>query len=262
MRRYLQLLHVCYRAALLTEMEYRIHFFSSVAYSLMWTVWVVGGISVFFYHRSTIGGWTYDETLIIMGLFIIFNGFIDAVLRPNIVRLTDYVQKGTLDFILLKPANSQFLATITAVSVFKAIDLFMGAGLIVLGLYRTHYLPAPRDLLLFAIMMPAGAIIAYSMWLYLATLAFWFVKVDNFTELFYAFYEVGRFPVTIYKGWIRGLLTFIVPVAFLTTFPAATLLGRLSGLYAAGSLIMSLILLFGASAFWRYAIRFYSSASS
>ena len=262
MKRYISLLGVYYRSALFAEMEYRANFISSLVYSVLWTFWIAGGVSIFYYHRPSLGGWTFDEILIVMGLFVIFNGIIDAVLRPNILRLTEHIQKGTLDFVLVKPANSQFLATITAISVFKSIDVIIGIGLIVYGLFRIGHFPSVSEFLLFSLMMPSGLMIIYSMWLFLATLAFWFVKIENFTELFYTFYETGRFPITVYRGWIRALLTFIVPVAFLTTFPAATLMGRLSPWYAIGSLGMAVILFVAASRFWRYAIRFYSSASS
>lgn len=243
-------------------MEYRANFFSSLVYSLLWSVWITAGITIFFYHRSSLGGWTYDEILPVMGLFVIFNGVLDALLRPNIIRLTEYIQKGTLDFVLIKPANSQFLATVTAISVFKIIDLIIGFGLIVYGLYRIGHWPTLAEVVLFGMMLPAGLVIVYSLWLLLATLAFWFVRVDNFTELFYTFYEAGRFPITVYRGWVRVVLTFVVPVAFLTTFPAATLMGRLSPRYALASVMMAAILLWIATRFWSYAVRFYTSASS
>ncbi len=262
MKRYLQLIVIYYRSALLAEMEYRTNFISSLVYSILWAFWIAGGVSIFFYHRTSLGGWTYNEILIVMGLFMIFNGVIDTVLRPNINRLTEYIQKGTLDFVLIKPANSQFLATVTSISVFKCFDVAIGFGLIGYGLYRLHHWPTLVECLLFSIMMPSGLILVYSLWLFLATLAFWFVKIENFTELFYTFYEAGRFPITVYKGWIRAVLTFVVPVAFLTTFPAAALMGRLSPWYAAASSGIALVLFFASSRFWRYAIRFYSSASS
>jgi len=261
-KRYLTLIGIYYRSALLAEMEYRANFLSSLVYSILWAFWTTAGVTIFYYHRPSLGGWTYDEILVVIGLFIIFNGVIDAVLRPNILRLTEHVQKGTLDFVLIKPANSQFLATITAISVYKCLDLILGFALLGYGLFRVGHWPSLSEWLLFAVMMPAGLVIVYSMWLFLATLAFWFVKIDNFTELFYTFYEAGRFPITVYRGWIRGILTFVVPVAFLTTFPAATLMGRLSFRYAIESLLMALIFFYGSSRFWRYAIRFYSSASS
>src|ERR1051326_5459963 len=248
MRRYLKLIAMYYRTALLAEMEYRANFVSSLLYSLLWAFWIGGGISIFYYHRSTLGGWTYDEILMVMGLFIIFNGVMDALLRPNILQLTEYIQKGTLDFVLIKPANSQFLATITAISVFKCVDLLIGFGLIVLSLFRIHHWPNLYDLALFGTMLASGLVIVYSLWLFLTTLVFWFVKIENFTELFYTFYEAGRFPITVYRNWIRALLTFVVPVAFLTTFPAATLMERLSPYYALGALAMAGILIYLSSA--------------
>ena len=125
-----------------------------------------------------------------------------------------------------------------------------------MGLYRVGRYPTALELLLFATMLAAGVVIVYSLWLMLVTLAFWFVKVDNFTEVFYTFYETGRFPISVYRGWIRLLLTFVVPIAFLTTFPAAMLLGRLAPAYAAVSVAMALGLFVGATRFWNFAIRF------
>src|SRR5262245_41439470 len=187
MKRYLRLLTIYYRSALFAEMEYRTNFIASFVYSVLWTFWIAGGVSIFFYHRPSLGGWTFDEIMIVMGLFVAFNGVMDAVLRPNILRLTEHIQKGTLDFVLVKPSNSQFLATITAVSVFKAIDVIIGMGLIVYGLVRIGHVPSISELFLFFLMIPSGLMIIYSMWLFLATLAFWFVKIENFTELFYTF---------------------------------------------------------------------------
>ena len=66
----------------------------------------------------------------------------------------------------------------------------------------------------------------------------------------------------VYRGPLRFILTFIVPIAFLTTFPAATLLGQLSRIYIIGAVIMATTLFYVSAKFWRYAIRFYSSASS
>ena len=64
----------------------------------------------------------------------------------------------------------------------------------------------------------------------LTTTAFWLVKVDNISELFYAFFSAGRFPVSAFPVWVRFVLTFIVPIAFITTVPAAAAVGGSSGL--------------------------------
>jgi ABC-2 type transport system permease protein len=164
--------------------------------------------------------------------------------------------------VLLKPANGQMLATITSCNMLRISDVLIGFGLIGIGLYRMGHVPTLLQCTTFAVMIPAGIVIVYSIWLMLTTLAFWFVRVENFGEIFYAFYETGRFPVSVYKRWLRLVLTYVVPIAFLTTFPASTLLGKLSPWFVIGSLLIALILFYASSRFWNYAVRFYSSASS
>jgi ABC-2 type transport system permease protein len=200
--------------------------------------------------------------MLVIGLYDVFIGLQETILAPNIVQVTEHIQKGTLDFVLLKPANSQVLATLSACNLMRLTDVLVGFGLIAAGLYQLNHVPTLLQLTTFAVMIPAGMVTVYSIWLLLTTLAFWFVRVENFGEVFYAFYETGRFPVTIYDRWLRFVLTYIVPIAFLTTFPAATLLGKLSLYFVFGSLLVAGILFYASSRFWNYAIRFYSSASS
>jgi ABC-2 type transport system permease protein len=81
---------------------------------------------------------------------------------------------------------------------------------------------------LFIGMLLTGAAIIYSFWLILATLSFWFVRVENILEIFRSMYEAGRWPVSLYPGWLRFILSFIIPVAFVTTVPVEALTGRLT----------------------------------
>lgn len=262
MRRYLHLLFIYYRSSLLSEMEYRTNLVASIGMSVVWIAWILGGVTIFFYHRDTLGGWTYNRVLVVLGLWNVFGGLLSVILVPNVQRMVEHIQKGTLDFVIIKPANSQFLATLTACSPLKSLDIVFGFGLIVAGLYREGYSPSAWDLAAFFLMLASGATMVYSLWLLLVTMAFWFVRVDNFTEIFATFLEAGRFPVSVYRGWLRFLLTFIVPIAFLTTFPAASLFGQLSPEYPAISVAIALVLVLISRRFWNYAIRFYSSASS
>ena len=262
MKRHLKVLAIYYRAALIAQMEYRANFVSSLILSLMWPMWVLSLLLVFFYHSTDLGGWSFNEAMLVIGLYDIFIGLQETILAPNIVQVTEHIQKGTLDFVLLKPANSQVLATISACNLMRLSDVIVGLGLIASGLYRMGHVPSLLQIAAFTVMIPAGMVTVYSIWLLLTTLAFWFVRVENFGEVFYAFYETGRFPVSVYSPWLRFVLTYIVPIAFLTTFPAAALLGKLSITFVLGSLVVAAILFYASSRFWSYAIRFYSSASS
>ena len=60
----------------------------------------------------------------------------------------------------------------------------------------------------------------------------------------------------------RFFFTFIVPVAFLTTIPAESILNRTQISWVIGSGFLALGLLIISAKFWRFALKFYTSASS
>jgi ABC-2 type transport system permease protein len=96
----------------------------------------------------------------------------------------------------------------------------------------------------------------------LITSAFWFVQLENVMELLFTFYEAGRFPVSVFPAWLRAILTFVVPIAFITTVPAAVIIGRLDAEFVVLAVVVTAILFTACAAFWRFAVRHYSSASS
>lgn len=260
--RILRLLSIFYRNALYTEMEYRANFIANAFMSAFWLAFAILGLRVFFYHRTQIGGWGYLEAMLVVGFFTLFSGLIEALLQPNMNRIIDQIRRGTFDFVLLKPVDSQFMASLRHLSIWKLADVVMGAGICIYAAVRLDLSPTVGDLLIAGGFMACGAVILYSIWLMLVTAAFWFVRIDNITELFTAIYETGRFPVSVYPSWMRGVLTFVVPIAFITTFPAAAVLGRAEPWLLAAAVLLAAALFAACTRFWRYAVRHYSSASS
>jgi ABC-2 type transport system permease protein len=260
--RYLKLLFIFYRYSILKELEYRVNFLANTFMSVFWLAWAIVGVSVFFFHRDKMGDWTYPEVLIVVGLFTFFNGVMEALLRPNIGAIIEQIRDGTFDFVLTKPINGQFIASLRNLVIWRLVDVVIGLGLIIYALRLLGISPALDRIAIFTIMLASAIFIVYSLWLAMSSLAFWFVRIDNVTELFYAFYEAGRYPVTIYRGVVRVLLTFIVPIAFVTTFPASALLGRLDSNTAWIGVILAIVFLIASSRFWSFAVRHYSSASS
>ena len=268
--RYLKLLTIFYRYSLVSELEYRVQFFANIFMSIFWLLWAVVGVAVFFLHTDKLGDWTWPEVLMVVAMFTFFSGVMEALLRPNVGAVLDQIRDGTFDFVLTKPVNAQFIASLRNIVVWHLSDIVIGLGLIVYALSQMPRNPPPgfglvptfSQVALFVLMLLAATAIVYSLWLTMVSLAFWFVRLDNFTELFYGFYEAGRYPVTIYRGLIRTLLTFVVPVAFITTFPAGALLGRLDQETILVGIGLALALLICSNRFWNFALRHYSSASS
>jgi ABC-2 type transport system permease protein len=243
-------------------MEYRLNFLSNIGLSLFWLTWAALSVRVYFFHAGTIAGWSYNELLIVMGLFFAMNGYRQMILTPNLSRLSEYVRLGTLDYMLTKPVNSQFLVSLRNIGVHNWGDPLLGLGLVVYALIQSGYTPTLGQLLLFAVLIAAAMVVLYSFSLILQTTTMWLGNIERVDPIIQGLLETGRFPVNFYRGWLQGVLTVVVPVAFMTTFPAQALLGRIEGWVAAAAIAIAVILFIAASAFWRFGLRYYTGASA
>lgn len=259
---YSRLVFLWWKFSILKELEYRVNFLTNAFMSVFWLVWGVLGATIFFAHRDEIGGWSFYQVLVVLGMFSIFTGVMEAFFRPNIIAMIEQVRDGKFDFVLVKPVNAQFYASFHSLTMWRLVDIFAGGALIVYALIQMQVTPTPFDLLAFFVLLVIALTLVYCFWLAMMTMAFWFVKVDNLAELFYSFYETARFPITVYGTWLRALLTFVIPIAFITTFPSAALIGQLEPVDIVIGLGLAALLLFGSNRLWNFAIRSYASASS
>lgn len=224
----------------------------------MWlgAVWVVPVLWQWFW----LGGWAWVDALLVVGIFTILQGVSGTFLVPNLNRIVEYVQQGTLDFVLLKPTSSQFWLSLRSVSLWGIPDILLGMGLVGYAGWRSHL--SVWHVLLGLLPLLCGLITLYSIWFILGATSIWFVKIYNATEVLRSLLEAGRYPISAYPVGYRFFFTFIVPVAFLTTVPAETILGRGQWLPIGIASLLAIALFWFASRFWRFALRFYTSASS
>ena len=80
--------------------------------------------------------------------------------------------------------------------------------------------------------------------------------------LFRSMYQAGRWPVSVYPGWLRIGFTFLVPLGFAVTVPAQALTGRASGWLLLGAAAFTAALSAVTRVMWRTGLRHYSGASA
>ncbi|MDZ7342568.1 MAG: ABC-2 family transporter protein [candidate division KSB1 bacterium] len=244
------------------ELAYRANFWLQLFQSLLELGTAVTGLAVIFSHSKAIGGWSPDQVLALVGIYFLVGGMIGMVIQPGMEQLIESVREGTLDFSLTKPVDAQLLVSIRRFEIWKAIDMLLGLGVLVTALVRLGGKIGGWQAASFGAVLVAGAIIIYSFWLMLATLSFWFVRVENILLIFQSMYEAGRWPISLYPGWLRFALTFIVPVAFATTIPAAALTSRLSGKTVLAALLLAAVLFLISRIVWKLGLRRYAGASA
>ncbi|MBD1845515.1 ABC-2 family transporter protein [Cyanobacteria bacterium FACHB-63] len=260
MKRYFRVLRLFWQTAIAAELEYRINFVIAAFTSFGGLIGSLFGLFLFYQGGYTFAGWRWEEALIVVGIFTLLEGFSGTFLAPNLNRIVRHVQEGTLDFVLLKPISSQFWLSGHTISPWGLPDILFGAIVI---FYAGGKLGIqPNAYLISLIPLVFGLAILYSLWFMLGATSIWFVKIYNVTEVLRGLIEAGRYPMAAYPIVYQFFFTFIVPVAFLTTIPAEAMLGRTEFSWIIGAGILAIVLLFVSRFFWRFALRFYTSASS
>ncbi|HET9673288.1 MAG TPA: ABC-2 family transporter protein [Gaiellaceae bacterium] len=251
-----------FRVGSMNELQYRANFFIQLLQSSVAVVTALVVLALVYSHTTELNGWSKSELMVVTGIQILLGGVIRTTIQPNMERLMEEVRDGKLDFALTKPEDSQVLASVREVRIWRSVDVVAGAVVLAYGISGLEGGVGLDDLLLFVPMLAVGALMIYCFWLVIATLAFWIVNVWNIIELFDGLYQTGRWPVSIYPGWLRISVTFLVPIAFAITVPAQAVTSRLAWPTVGLAFAFGAALFAFTRWFWHFGLRRYSGASA
>ena len=262
MRRHLRLLAVQLRASTALALQYRLEFLGQGALALLWSTWSLVPLLVVFGQREGVAGWTFEEALVVIGWFAVMKGLLEGAVNPSLASVVEHIRKGTLDFVLLKPADAQFLVSTARFMPWRVVDVAAALAIFAVAFARMGRAPAPGAVAAALVLLLCAAMVLYSLWILVISAAFYVVKVDNLSYLFSSIYDAARWPVSVFRGALRLVFTFVVPLAIMTTYPALALLGRLEAAVGLQALAGALAFAAVARLTWRRAIGAYTSASS
>jgi ABC-2 type transport system permease protein len=252
-----------FRISAMNELQYRANFFLQLLQSLLTLGAGLVGLAVVFGRTRELAGWSRPQLLAVMGVFTIVGGIIRTLVQPNMQRLVEDVQRGTLDYALTKPADAQALVSIRQVQIWQAVDVIAGGVVLAVALIQ---MDDGTDALArgvsFVLLLGVGAWCIYCFWLMLAASAFWLTRVDEMQDLVQGLYRSGQYPVGVYPPWMRYGLTFLVPIGFAVTVPSEAVTNRLD----VGTAVVALAIAVGLGVVsrwvWRRGLRRYGGASS
>lgn len=251
-----------FKVGLMNELQYRVNFFVQLLQSLIQVGTALVMLALVYSHTTELNGWSQPELLSLVGVQVLLGGFIHAFIQPNMQRLMEDVQEGTLDYALTKPEDSQVLISVRMVRIWQFVEVVSGLILLCVGLSGVEASIGFWDAVAFGFALPLGGVLIYCFWLVMTTGAFWIIRMEHVLELFEGIYSTGRWPVTVYPGWLRYSVTFLVPVGFAVTVPAEAVTSRLH--------LPTLVLALGFTCvafaftrwFWHFGLKNYSGASA
>ena len=173
--------------------------------------------------------------------------------RPKIVN-------GDLDLTLIKPLNPLFTSLLGGADI---IDLITIPPLIWLTIHYGILLdPSFISTLLYLGLIINGIVIAAGFYIAAMAIGVITLEIDHTVMIFRDLETLARFPIDIYKQPIQNILTYLLPIGIMITFPGKALMGLISPGTIMISFAVGLLFLYASLRFWNFALKRYTSASS
>lgn len=221
-------------------------------------------LSVIYKYAKNLSGWTYEQALLVVASYLIVEGLM-WLSSGNMGGLRRTIRTGTLDQILIKPANKLFLVTIWRIDPEDALRLVVAGFVLHLALTDTHMVILNWVLasVFYVALIACAFITYYSISLMVNCLFFWFIEVGALGQLLENFMRIGQYPVDIlYSKTMRIILSTIIPLAFISTVPAKAFIYQPNFKTLFLSVAVASISFFIALKVWHAGLKAYSSASS
>jgi ABC-2 type transport system permease protein len=264
---HLRVLGLVMWAGIKSRMEYRLDFFLRVTMGVVWNLTSLVFIWAVLTRFKSMAGWSQEEVFFIYTLRLLAHaGY--CLLFHNVQMVSRYVRQGGFDRVLLRPLNPLLQLITWEYDPAGIGDLGLGlvCFVIVSRLLEFHW--TPPALAFLVLVMAGGCLIELSLFLIINTLAFWITEAGRLTWIVLTFSDnFALYPLNIYNGVLQFVMTFLVPVGFMSYYPATAFLNRMgdtlfSPVFAYLTPLVGLALFAIAYSFWRVGINRYQSTGS
>jgi ABC-2 type transport system permease protein len=222
------------RNSLVRDMTFRANFIINTVSSMAWVFMNLGFYVLIFQYTPMIGadtGWGKYQFFLFLATTLLINSLVQIFFMPNADAFSELIRTGSLDFVLLKPIDTQFLVSLQRIQWSSLGNLFLGLLLMGYSLTQVDYMPGPLQIVLYPIYIACGVAILYSLMIVLAASSVWLVRNQSLFNFWFYITNFSRYPMEIYDDKygmkfgtpLRHFFTFIIPVLVVVNVPARLL---------------------------------------
>jgi ABC-2 type transport system permease protein len=250
-----------------SQLAYRSSFALDVTAQLIGQAIELLAILVLFTQVGSLGGFDRGEVVLMYGLAATAFGLADLTVG-QVEALPDYIRSGEFDVMLLRPLGTLAQLLSADIALRRIGRVLVGAGVLIWSLTTLGISWSPLRVLVALTAPVTGAAILAALWVAANSVSFWLVdgrEVAN--SVTYGSNFATSYPITIYGPWLRRLMCFAVPGAFVAYFPALALIDRPDPLglpdalrFSAPAVAAVAVVVAGLA--WRSGIRHYQGTGS
>lgn len=225
---------------------------------VVWMLSVIVFYRVLFSHINEIGGWSWAESLILIGTYFTIDGLIYTLFYWNVHKIKNYVKDKKLGTVLVKPISSQFLMSTQEIQASMYIQFITTGVFIALGVSKLGFSISLLQIASYLLFILLGGLIAYSIWFIFTCAIFWIPNIDNIIHFFEEIFTFAQFPSGIFSGVFKIFAKFFIPLILMTSIPSQILTGKVKLQDLLITIILTLVLLTTSQLVWKLGIRKYT----
>lgn len=261
--KYLRILRILLSLSNQKVAEYRTSFIMTTGTIALWLVAEFFWMFVIFKFTQSYAGYNVWQYIGFIGFYFFIINLFWFLFDTSLNSLSDNIYDGKIDMLILRPINSQFLATFLEFDIPSIFNSFMGLVTFMIAIIKlapqVHILQ-----ILSLILITCLCIISfYSILFSVFSLSFWSGRLPALRAfLNMIFHEPSRVPTEAYRGGIKILFYFIIPVALVATIPTSVFYFGINGKLILYYTIFTGIVFLLSRIVWDLGLRSYSSVSS
>lgn len=247
-----------------TRMEYRgammlAWFAQALSYAATYTT-----IALLLARFGNLGGWTWNQMALLLSFHLLAYSLGASLSFTQFRDIEEKVRMGVFDAVLVKPVGTWSYLVFSGLNIGYTGHIILAVGLMAWSVTEVAVdWSVPTVLYFLGALISAAMLTAAIMTMIGATALVW-VRSNHLYSIFFGFWELARYPLSIFPMPLQVLMITFAPLGFLAFIPAAVVLGKpvpLLGDWAPlGSLLAGPLCATLAALHWRWCLRNYQGA--
>lgn len=247
------------KLAVMTMLEYPANFIGWLLSNPIQFLVGFGTLKFVVQEFGSINGWDYGQLAFLYGLAVMSHA-LSMLFFVQGWFMGYYVIEGEFDRFLLRPLSVLYQFFFTQFNINGLTDLIPGMIVFAYGCKAVDFSWNIRNVVSLLVILAGATLIRGGIYIMMGTLSFWTKSTNDFAGFTQEFFDkTTMYPLSMYPRAMQLLLTYLIPIGFISFYPAGELL---SGMGSGGLLTMGIGvgLIFVAGMFFKMGLRGYESA--
>lgn len=279
--------------SLIREMTFRGNLLITIVTRGFWFAAQLVLFDIIYRNVNSINDWSREDYFTFMATGMLINAIVETFFMPNCAHFSELIRNGDLDFVLLKPIDTQFLVSFEKVNLAMLNQVLLAGALLCYSLLHLSHLELAMSalqnlihsgqwlalldiccqgtvqILMYCLLLAVGVAFFYSLMIALASSSIWFGRNQGLYDFWFYITVFARYPRSIYSGSptgevIRFAFSYVIPILLVVTVPSRLLLSKAlePSWITLVSVFVTLALLFISRYIFKWSLNSYRSASS